>query len=231
LGTAVVMIEGSSHSTVNVNLDNATIIGMNSQDASTVPGFEGTALGVMGAAITAGSVADVNLVARNVIVADNTSSDTSANCKSADLAPLFGGGAGTTNLSFTSQGGNFSDDTTCSSFFAQSTDHNNIGSLTSTLGTLSDNGGFVPTMPLLAGSPAIDAGVTVSGLTTDARLATRPQGNAYDSGAYESPYTKAVADSEESLAGTGERVGLYLAAAVAVISVGVGVFILSTKKR
>jgi hypothetical protein len=51
------------------------------------------------------------------------------------------------------------------------------------LGTLADNGGPTPTMALLAGSPALNAGDTT--LVTDQRGLSRPQGAADDIGAYE----------------------------------------------
>jgi hypothetical protein len=54
------------------------------------------------------------------------------------------------------------------------------------LGPLADNGGPTPTMALLPGSPAIDAGVPVAGVTTDQRGIPRPQGTAPDIGAFES---------------------------------------------
>jgi hypothetical protein len=54
------------------------------------------------------------------------------------------------------------------------------------LGPLADNGGPTPTMALLPGSPAIDAGVTVPGVTADQRGVPRPQGKAPDIGAFES---------------------------------------------
>ena len=38
---------------------------------------------------------------------------------------------------------------------------------------------------LQAGSPAVDTGVTVSGVPTDYDGVSRPQGNAFDMGAYE----------------------------------------------
>jgi len=59
------------------------------------------------------------------------------------------------------------------------------------LGPLRDNGGLTPTMALLAGSPAIDAGTDVDAPSSDQRGAARPaDGNgdhipAYDIGAYE----------------------------------------------
>ena len=51
------------------------------------------------------------------------------------------------------------------------------------LGPLANNGGPTQTMALLPGSPAIDAGVTVAGVTTDQRGVLRPQGFAPDIGA------------------------------------------------
>ncbi|MBK9925327.1 MAG: PD40 domain-containing protein [Anaerolineales bacterium] len=53
------------------------------------------------------------------------------------------------------------------------------------LGTLGNYGGFTQTIPLLAGSSAIDAGNDANCPTTDQRGVTRPQGNHCDIGAYE----------------------------------------------
>jgi hypothetical protein len=61
--------------------------------------------------------------------------------------------------------------------------------LTSTnplLAPLGNYGGPTQTLALLPGSPAIDAGVAVAGLTTDQRGVPRPQGQAPDIGAFES---------------------------------------------
>ena len=54
------------------------------------------------------------------------------------------------------------------------------------LAPLGDYGGPTQTMALLPGSPAINAGVAVPGVTTDQRGVPRPQGNAPDIGAFES---------------------------------------------
>jgi hypothetical protein len=56
------------------------------------------------------------------------------------------------------------------------------------LGPLADNGGPTKTQALLPGSPAIDAGIAVPGVTTDQRGVPRPQGAAPDIGSFESPY-------------------------------------------
>jgi hypothetical protein len=130
---------------------------------------------------------------------------TDSNCLSLDISPLFGTDS-TSVRTITSNGGNISDDGTCSTFFNQASDQNYVTNLATTLGSISDNGGYVPTIPLHLGSPAIDAGITVVGLNTDARLTSRPQGLAFDSGAYEYvPVTSTVntPQTTETLADTG----------------------------
>lgn len=97
---------------------------------------------------------------------------------------MSGSGSGAT-FTTTSLGGNVSSDSSFSSELDQPTDKHNQTSLASFLGVLTDNGGEVPTLALQEGSPAIDAGTNVTGMTTDARGAARPQGSAFDAGAYE----------------------------------------------
>ena len=53
------------------------------------------------------------------------------------------------------------------------------------LGLLAANGGPTKTHALLEGSPAIDKGVAVAGITTDQRGVARPQGAAPDIGSFE----------------------------------------------
>lgn len=136
----------------------------------------GGGVGVAGVAIQSDNSVDIAMHLTNATL--------DATCSSTPLT-LFGPPAGNTDLTLTSNGGNLSSDNTCTPYFTHPTDQNNLTNLASTLGPLSDNGGYVPTIPLLQGSPAIDSGVTVAGLTTDARGVSRPQGVAYDSGAYE----------------------------------------------
>jgi hypothetical protein len=125
-----------------------------------------------------------NISAQNIIVSDVDQAGQSSNCLIADNGTLFGlDGVGTPSI--TSLGGNLSDDSSCNDYFTHPTDQTELSGLADTLGLLSDNGGLVPTIPLLPGSPAIDAGVPVAGLLSDARGISRPQCSAYDSGAYE----------------------------------------------
>jgi hypothetical protein len=119
------------------------------------------------------------LTAKNTIVANSSSG---GNC-----AP---GGA-----AIISQGHNLSDDTSCSSYFAQTGDLNNTAAGLDPSG-LQNNGGPTQTIALLATSPAVDA-IPVSPINyctatdgttpiaTDQRGIRRPQGPACDIGAFE----------------------------------------------
>ncbi|MCA9344706.1 hypothetical protein KC946_02625 [Candidatus Saccharibacteria bacterium] len=129
----------------------------------------------------AGYTSDSSIEAQNNIFTANTTGD-----KVALVCNEFAyGGDGTEITSITSLGGNITDDNTCSSYFTDSTDMNNVSNIASTLGNLGDYGGSVPTIPILSDSPAIDAGVVIAGLITDARGITRPKCVTYDSGSYE----------------------------------------------
>jgi hypothetical protein len=64
-----------------------------------------------------------------------------------------------------------------------------------TLGQLADNGGPVPTIALLPGSPALNAGNAATCASVDARGTPRPQGADCDLGAYERVASLAVAPS------------------------------------
>ncbi len=174
--------------TASSSLRNITITNLSGGGTSPFLGSVGTGAAIAVVA-AAGVHVDALLTVANLLVADNNFN----NCATSNIGPAIGGYSGTVATTITSQGGNLSDDTSCSPYFTQPTDQNNLTTLGTTLEALSDNGGFVPTIALKQGSPAIDSGITIAGLTNDARLAVRPQGSAYDSGAYESPFTKPVA--------------------------------------
>lgn len=198
-----------------LNLTNATV------DNITTPNgmpLNIPAVIVASAAQNVGDIARAQLNATNIIV--SRSSGSSINCGIFDIG-LVVGGAGTGTGTFSSQGGNLSDDNSCSSYFTQASDQNNVSGLAQTLAPLADNGGYVPTMALLQNSPAIDAGVPVAGLTTDARGAVRPQGDAFDSGAYESPFTRQDSDDQDTLAETGESRTIPILVALFLVSGGV----------
>lgn len=158
---------------INVDIINSTIVG------NEFPAL-GTASGIIAYADSpVGATATVDYTLQNSIIADNTAGGNLGNCGGIEA------GFGTSAVTFTSNGNNLSDDNTCGT--AQGSDQYNVATvdITSTLGPLQDNGGFAPTMALLAGSPALDAGATVGSVTTDQRGTARPQGSAYDIGAFE----------------------------------------------
>ena len=108
---------------------------------------------------------------------------------------LFATGALGTNCNsiggtFTSQGHNLADDTSCISYLGDPTDQNNVAAGLDPDG-LKDNGGPTQTVALLSTSAALDAipgiptDLDANNLTTDQRGVTRPQGASSDIGAFE----------------------------------------------
>ncbi len=67
----------------------------------------------------------------------------------------------------------------------------NASAAAARLGASADNGGATTTIELLPGSPAINAGIAIAGITTDQRGTSRTQGSAPDIGAYERVATSA----------------------------------------
>lgn len=107
----------------------------------------------------------------------------------------YSGSSGTPTFVTTSNGGNVSSDNSYSAHLNQNTDKHNLTSLASFLGVLQSNGGLVPTIALLEGSPAINSGTSVLGLDTDARGSARLQSSSLDAGAYESSFGGVAGDN------------------------------------
>lgn len=110
---------------------------------------------------------------------------------SAQVALLTPANCGTTSggggISVNSLGHNLSSDGSCANasnvlWLSDTTDKNSLDPL---IGALADNGGGTDTHKLLAGSPALGAGMAVSGIATDQRGTTRDA--TPDIGAYEEP--------------------------------------------
>jgi uncharacterized repeat protein (TIGR01451 family) len=103
------------------------------------------------------------------------------------VADALGGGSNcASNATMPSSNGhNLEDDVAGSCGFSTATQ--DLVGVSPNLGPLADNGGPTRTMALLTGSPAVDAGATITGITTDQRGFPRPQppGGAFDIGAYE----------------------------------------------
>jgi hypothetical protein len=226
-GIVVLNMVAGGESVVNATINNVTATGLTGEFNPSFP-LPPSAILSAALATTPSDVANTNIVVTNMLFADNRVDGVNNNCQMTSLNGGFGG-IGTVNQSITSTGGNLSDDNSCSSYFTQPSDQNNVAALAASLSPLADNGGFVPTMALLETSPAVDAGVAVSGLTTDARLASRPQGNAYDSGAYESPFTRTTTtpttpppptDDGEGLAESGQTILVALVAVPVLVALG-----------
>ncbi|QDT11229.1 beta strand repeat-containing protein [Stieleria marina] len=83
----------------------------------------------------------------------------------------------------TSSGNNLIADTTDA--VVDGTSASDLTNVDARIGVLTDNGGLTPTIALLAGSPAINAGVAMAG-DVDQRGVSRPQGGQADIGAFES---------------------------------------------
>lgn len=229
LGVGVLNYTGAADASFDVRARNITITDLIGGNDPNVPTQGTTGIGVAGGGTN--GVGTVNLETSNLLLSGISRSGTPHACSDLyDYSTVFGG-SGSFNGSIVSKGGNVTDDTTCAPYFNHAKDQNNLTNLGSTLGPLQNNGGIVPTRALLQGSPAIDAGVTIAGLTSDARGSVRPQGLAYDSGAYESPFSKAIAatsaTSNATLASTGQsRITLLLmTATILTASLGAAVFV------
>lgn len=161
-----------------------------------------TVSGNSASAAGGGIYSDSGIDTTNVTIASNSSPDaanlyvndtSSGGFQNTLIANPQGGGTNcdTSGVFPASNGNNLEDDSTANSQsvtpsceFSASSDQSGVGAK---LGALASNGGPTQTMALLAGSPAIDKGASVSAITTDQRGGPRPQppGGAYDIGAYE----------------------------------------------
>ena len=174
--------EDDAISVINTLVQNITITGMRGHAATgNYTSVESAAFYAGTYAPDDGSVATVNVDVTNSLMADNLNDGVSSNCFAGDFTVLANGdGVGSANIN--SLGYNISDDNSCTGF-TEPGDQQNVGNIISTLGPLQNNGGYVPTRALLAGSPAISAGGAVLGVTTDARGVART--GYYSVGAYQ----------------------------------------------
>lgn len=204
------------------NIANVTIRNVTTGGVAAISGGIGQSLAGTADDVYVGSETNV----ANLVLAENMS-----NCNTADMSSLFGNTGVIATASWISQGGNISDDATCAAEFTHATDKNNITTLGSFLGNLGNNGGLIPTIALLAGSLAVDGGVVVPGLSADARGISRPQGAAFDSGAFElvsnttdtsdanvSPEPAATNADSDVLASTGMSAGSIVCIAIILIT-------------
>lgn len=158
--------------TTNLTLQNLTILNNNIDGSFPASGILG------GSQAISGGTSEINVTSQNVLIGNNLASSNPGNC----LFTGFGLG-GSESATLTSLGNNISDDNTCG--FAGSGDQESVAGLLSTLGALGANGGLGETIELLDGSPAIDSGAAIAGISIDQRGISRPQGSAFDVGAFE----------------------------------------------
>jgi hypothetical protein len=155
----------------NISLTNATVV--NNAVTQTQTGaiqqqamLGGTGLAFFVDKIDFSGPALVNgASAKNSLIAGNTTNGNIGSCIRIDSAVL--GLSGEVDLTPVNLGNNITDDPNCTGYTVSS-------NILSTLGSLQNNGGPVETIALLDGSPAIKAGGTVLGLSTDARGISRP---------------------------------------------------------
>lgn len=222
-------IASNGSATVTTNVQNVTITGLRGVTGT------GGSLGVKSAAFYASTAAiqsgdraraTVNVI--NSLMADNLNEDEPSNCSEADLNDVLGGIGTDMVASINSLGYNISDDASCTSF-TQPTDQQNLDNIISTLGSLQNNGGLVPTRALLSGSPAIAAGAAVLGVTTDARGVPRP--TCPSVGAYQfegAVVCPASSVDDDQLAETGQSV---LTSTIGVLLVLTSIFALVRVKQ
>lgn len=215
---------------INMTLENNTIV-----NHSIDGGFPAAGI-LAGASTISGATANVAITTQNVITANNVTDSVQTSCAAVGL-----GSGGTEIASITSLGNNLSDDASCG--FTSMGDQENLAGLIGTLGLLQDNGGAVPTMALLANSPAIDAGATISGIAFDQRGVTRPQCASYDAGAYEydgvcpaaitttpPASSSSTTGDSDGLADTGDSVLTYRVVIVGLVLVGFGLIVITRLK-
>lgn len=161
----------------HVAISNATVTG----NAATVGEYGAAGIGLAGSGATSTLSIDSSTIAGNTVpagAAAGTALGTYLGPVTLRNTILSGPRACNVLGPMTSKGGNLDSGRTCA--FNGPDDRFDADPR---LGPLADNGGAVPTMALLAGSAAVDAGLACPAL--DAREVSRPQGPACDSGAFE----------------------------------------------
>jgi hypothetical protein len=184
VGQSNVAQSGGSE-TIDIAVQNSTIV---SNGVS--GGYPASGLLAAGMAVS-GATTNVEVTAQNVLIAGNEASSVVSNC----YGGSFGGG-GTENVALTSLGNNLSDDDSCD--FTEAGDNQNVTDIMSDLLGPASAGGLGESMMIInAESLAVDGGATIAGLTTDMRGEARPAGNAYDIGAFESTYSRAIDEPDD----------------------------------
>lgn len=215
----------SNASTISITVQNATVTGIRGSVGQL--NNPSAAFFSFGGSTSTGQVT-VNTTIQNTLLADNLSDSTPSNCFSGDVSALLGG-SGPVTSNFTSLGHNMADEATCTAF-TQTGDRLNVSNIASTLGPLQNNGGYVPTRALLAGSPAIGAGGQVLGISTDARGIART--GSFDVGAYQSVLGASTGSSSGGgLGNTGQNTKAGIMVGIFLISSALALVITKRKSK
>ena len=162
-----------------INFTNSTVVGNSVTQTTPSPFGSIPAFFIIGATLDGNSQpinAESGGSAQNSLIAHNTFNGNSYSCRS-DFDGSALGLSGSYDLTPENLGNNMADDPKC-------TDYTIVPNLYDTIEhEVADNGGPVPTIKLLPGSPAINAGGQVLGITTDARGVART--GYYSVGAYQ----------------------------------------------
>lgn len=225
---AAISAEGASMSIINATIVNnsASQTQTNVLFSNLTTGFSTSFYGVKMGVDNTGFVFTNGVSAQNSIIANNQFNNVVGACASVDKS-VIGLAPGLVDLTPTDLGRNITDDPNC-------TGYNVVPNILSTLGPLQDNGGPVPTIALLPGSPAIGYAQQVLGISTDARGIARPV--TPDVGAYQ---TVLGANTDNpggqtnlpQLPDTGDNEYLYLLIGVVLIAGAVAAIRLQINKR
>ncbi len=160
-----------------LSIINTTVVG--NEVTQSIPGVFSPSPSFMLVGVTMGQFGPTDLAsggsAQNSLIVGNTYNESTQSCLS-ELDGSFLGLFTTYNIAPLNLGNNITDDIDCLGY-------NVVPNVINFLGPLQDNGGPVPTIALLPGSPAISAGGAVLGISTDARGIARP--STPDVGAYQ----------------------------------------------
>ena len=197
-----------------INFTNSTVVGNTVTQTTPSPFGSIPAFFIIGATLDGNSQlinAESGGSAQNSLIAHNTFNGNSYSCRS-DFDGTALGLSGSFNLTPADLGNNMADDPKCENYTI-------IPNLYDTIGhEVADNGGPVPTIKLLPGSPAINAGGQVLGITTDARGVARS--GYYSVGAYQGilgESTTTDSGSNPSSPNTGAKTASTLMAVIASI--------------
>lgn len=181
----------------NLNIINTTVVGNTVTQPSAnslIPAFFATKVGLNQNYQPIS--AETGSTATNVLIAQNKFNGQSYSCANNADTTILGFNLGSFDLTPTNLGHNMSDDQTCTAYTYVANLYDTIAH------EVADNGGPVPTIKLLPGSPAINGGGQVLGITTDARGVVRD--GYYSIGAYQGQLLAATTTTDNStLAKTG----------------------------